>query len=74
MIDRLRGKQTDLPRPAGRGHAAIEDAPPAYLLIIPVDSDGGRALASLLEAGRQPAVPDHELDPLLPTETLQSAF
>lgn len=74
LFDRLRGKRTNLPWPARRGHAAIEDPPREYLLIIPIDSDGGRALASMLEAGDQPVVQDHELDRLLPTETLQSAF
>lgn len=74
VVERLRGKRTNLPWPAPKGHQQIEDPPREYLLIIPIDSDGGAALESMLGSGDDRVVPDEALDRLLPAKTLESAF
>jgi hypothetical protein len=74
VVERVRGKRTNLPWPARRGHDQIEDPPREYLLIIPIESDGGAALESMLGPGDDIVVPDEALDRLLPTETLQAAY
>lgn len=73
VVERLRGKRTNLPWPASGGHAPMEDPPREYLLIIPIDSPGGAALEAMLGQGAATVVADEALDRLLPTETLESA-
>lgn len=73
LVERLRGKRTNLPWPASKGHAQIEDPPREYLLVIPVDSEGGHALRAMLGPGDATVVADEALDRLLPSETLESA-
>lgn len=74
VVERLRGKRTNLPWPAAKGRGPIEDPPREYLLIIPVDSPGGAALEAMLGPDGHTVVADEALDRLLPTETLESAF
>jgi hypothetical protein len=74
VVERLRGKRTNLPWPAKKDHPPIEDPPREYLLIIPIESEGGAALESMLGSSAGTVVPDEALDRLLPTETLQSAY
>ncbi len=73
-VERMRGRRTNLPWPASRGHDPIEDPPREYLLIIPVDSEGGEALDAMLGPGGHTVVADEALDRLLPAETLESAY
>jgi hypothetical protein len=74
VVERLRGKPTNLPWPASTRHAPIEDPPREYLLIVPIDSDGGVALEAMLGPGDETVVPDEALDRLLPPETLRTAY
>ena len=74
VVERLRGKRTNLPWPAKRGHEPIVDPPREYLLVIPIASEGGRALEAMLGTGDDTVVPDEALDRLLPDATLQAAY
>lgn len=73
LAERLRGKRTNLPWPARRGHEQMEDPPREYLLVIPIESPGGVALAAMLGPGDGTVVPDEALDHL-PSETLRAAY
>ena len=73
VFERLRGKRTNLPWPASGGRDPIEAPPREHLLVIPIDSDGGRALEAMLGTGDATVIEDEALDRLLPTETLRSA-
>lgn len=73
MVELLRGRRPNLPWPLGPRHERHEDPPREYLLVIPLDSPGGRALAEMLGTGDHTVIEDHQLDQL-PTETLASAY
>lgn len=73
LVERLRGRRTNLPWPMGPRHERPEDPPREYLLIIPRDSPGGHALADMLSPANDRVVSDEELD-ALPTEALASAY
>ena len=44
-----------------------------YLLVLPLDSPGGRALSDMLGDGDDTVIPDEALDQL-PREALESAY
>lgn len=72
-VEHARAKRTNLPWPVSPGHEPRKDPPREYLLIIPIDSDGGGALDGMLGPGNGTVVADEVLDRLLPTATLRSA-
>ena len=73
VAERLRGKRTNLPWPAAPGPPPIVHPPKEFLLVIPIDSPGGAALAEMLGTGDHTVVRDEALDNL-PSDTLQSAY
>lgn len=73
LAERLRGKRTNLPWPAGTRHEEMKDPPREYLLVIPIESPGGAELAAMLGEGDHTVVPDEALDHL-PSETLRSGY
>lgn len=72
-VERLRGRRPNLPWPHGPRHDDREDPPKEYLLVIPIGSPGGRALAEMLGPANDTVIQDGQLD-RLPTETLQAAY
>lgn len=66
VVERLRGKRTNLPWPASGGREEIEHPPKEYLLIIPIASDSGAALAEMLGGGNDRVVSEEALDQALP--------
>jgi hypothetical protein len=73
LVERRRGRQPNLPWPLGPRHEDREDPPREHLLVIPIDSPGGRALAGMLGSGNDSVIHDDQLDHL-PSETLESAY
>ena len=72
-VERMRGRRPNLPWPLGVRHEQREEPPREYLLLIPVDSPGGRALATMLGPDGDTVIHDEQLD-RLPSETLESAY
>lgn len=68
LYERAKGITTNLPWPGGRKRERIDDPPREYLLVIPQDSDEGRALASMLGPKDEKVIPDEALDQLLTSE------
>jgi len=73
VVERLRGRRPNLPWPLGVRHEQPEEPPREYLLLIPVDSPGGHALAAMLDPEGDTVIHDAELDHL-PSEALASAY
>lgn len=73
VVERLRGQPSNLPWPAGRGGPPRQDPPREYLLVLPLDSPGGRTLSAMLGTGDDTVIPDEALD-RLPPEALESAY
>lgn len=73
VVELLRHRRPNLPWPSSPRHEQREEPPREYLLVIPIDSPGGRALAGMLGAGSDTVIEDDQLD-RLPTETLESAY
>lgn len=65
-FERLRRTRSTLPWPAGEGHEPPKDPPREYLLVIPIDSTAGAALAAKLGPGNGTVLPDDVLDRLVP--------
>jgi Protein of unknown function (DUF1353) len=65
-VERARGTRTNLPWPASEGHERREDPPREYLVVIPIDSAAGAALAGMLGPGNGTVLPDDVLDGLVP--------
>lgn len=73
LFERRAGLATNLPWPLGKRQPRRVAPPKEYLLVIPIDSVGGRALAAKLGPTNDVVVLDEELDEL-PTETLASGY
>jgi hypothetical protein len=72
LVEKAKGLTTNLPWPKGRKHERIDEPPKEYLLVIPRDSDEGRALAALLGPKDDEVVPDEALDRLTTPEMAQA--
>lgn len=73
VFERLRGRQPNLPWPAGRGAARRQEPPREYLLVLSQHSPGGRALSAMLGVGDDTVIADEDLDQL-PREAFESAY
>lgn len=73
VVERLRGRQPNLPWPLGPRNEEREEPPHEHLLVIPIDSPGGRALLEILGSRNDTAIHDDQLD-RLPSATLRSAY
>ena len=74
FVERSKALPTNWPWPVPSGdERTLEATPGEKLLVIPLDSPGGLALAAMLSPSGDTVVPDEELDNL-PGETLAAAY